>query len=78
VVSSPSSSTFALRETVTAFGQNRSPITLEAIQQGFYVDDCFISVSTEDEAIETLTEMCAIVFQGGFNLTKWLSNNHKV
>ena len=44
----------------------------------FCVDDCLVCVATEKEEIKTLTDMRAILSQGGFNLTKWFSNNDNV
>ena len=69
-ISSPSCSGFALRQTAAAFGDGRSVLAANAIQSGFYVNDCLTSVATKKKAIETLTEMRAIFSQGGFNLTK--------
>ena len=77
-VSSTSCSVFALRQTVSSFVDGRSVSAMNAIQHGFYGDNCLISIATEKEAIEALTYMCAILSQGGFNLTKWLCNNDNV
>ena len=77
-VSSPSCATFALRQTADLFGQGCSSSAVNAIRHGFYVDDCLVSVATENEAIETVADMRRILSCGGFNLTKWLSNNESV
>ena len=42
---------------MSSFGDGRSVLAVNAIQRGFYVDDCLIYVATEKEAIETLTDM---------------------
>ena len=39
-VSSPGCSAFALRQTESSFGDGRSVLAMNAIQRGFYVDDC--------------------------------------
>ena len=77
-VSSPSCATFPLRQTTALFGQSCSSSAVNAIQHGFCVDDCLVSVATEKEAIETVADMRRILSCGGFNLTKWLSNNWSV
>ena len=77
-VSSPSCATFALRLTAALFGQDCSFSAVNAIQHGFYLNDYLVSVAIEKEAIETVYDMRRILSGGGFNLTKWLSNNESV
>ncbi|TWW61443.1 hypothetical protein D4764_04G0000900 [Takifugu flavidus] len=46
--------------------------------RNFYVDDCLKSVATEEEAValvKSLRDLCA---EGGFSLTKWVSNSRRV
>ena len=54
------------------------PTKLETLRRNFYVDDVLRAVSTSEAAIKLskqLTELCA---RGGFNLTKFLSNDRRV
>ena len=54
------------------------PLTTDTLRHNFYVDDLLTSVPTPENAImlmEQLMELCA---KGGFNLTKFVSNNCKV
>ena len=49
-------------------------MTTDTLKHNFYVDDLLKSVPTPEDAI-MLMELCA---KGVFNLTKFVSNNHKV
>lgn len=54
------------------------PTTLRTLRRNFYVGDVLRAVSTSEAAIKLskqLTELCA---RGGFNLTKFLSNERRV
>lgn len=44
----------------------------------FYVDDCLKSVSTEQQAIALARDLRDLCSQGGFKLTKWVSNSRAV
>ena len=73
--SSPSCANFALRRAAADFGPLYDPEVAETIFHNFYVDDCLVSRSKEEDMIElasNLKQMCA---KGGFNLTKFISNS---
>ena len=42
------------------------------------MDDCLKSVDSAEEAIRMSEEMSQLLRKGGFNQTKWLSNNDRV
>ena len=42
------------------------------------MDDCLKSVDSAEEAIRMSDELSQLLKKGGFNLTKWLSNNDRV
>ena len=51
---------------------------IQTVKSNFYVDDFLKSVATEGQAIaltKNLRDMCS---QGGFKLTKWVSNSRTV
>ena len=75
--SSPSCASFCLKQTVV-FACEKSPAVAKAIEREFYVDDCFMSVATEEEAVDLIKEMKATLSRCGFNLTKWTSNKRAV
>lgn len=77
-VSSPSCSNFALKKTADDNQELFEPKILDTVRRNFYVDDCLKSVETEDEAIETSSQLCQLLTLGGFNLTKWISNSRNV
>ena len=67
------SSTFALRKTVADFPC--SDLVRKSIVRNMYVDDLLTSVPTFDEAREVVEGCRAVLKQGGFNLTKFMSND---
>lgn len=76
--SSPSCSSFALRKCAMDQKDLFDSKTLDVVFNNFYVDDCLVSVPSESEAVQLykdLTNMCA---NGGFHLTKWMSNSRAV
>ena len=76
--SSPSCSNFVLRETAKEAESRYDKQVTDALYQNFYVDDCLISVATEQEAIKLAGDLRSICTEGGFKLTKWMSNNRAV
>ena len=75
--SSPSVANFALKRT-THDNPNYSMQARQTVQRSFYIDDLLISVGDETEAINLVTEVKDLVAEGGFNLTKFISNSAKV
>ena len=76
--SSPSCSNFALRKTAQdneeLYGKNVATI----LERNFYVDDMLKSFSTAEEAITVIQQVKDLCSNGGFNLTKFISNNTTV
>ena len=75
---SPSCCTYALQRVAKDNTGSYSPATLETITQNFYVDDCLKSMPTVSEAINLVSELKKLAAEGGFNLTKWISNSPDV
>ncbi|KAJ8412785.1 hypothetical protein AAFF_G00117360 [Aldrovandia affinis] len=50
----------------------------ETIKRNFYVDDCLKSVPTAEQAIQLTKDLKDACFQGGFVLTKFISNSREV
>ena len=76
-----SSSSCAIYALKKAAEENKDKFSAEAIctvMDNFYVDDCLKSVSTERQAIALCKELCRLCAQGGFRLTKWISNSRDV
>ncbi len=74
--SSPSCANFALRR--CAEDKDFSKEVIDTILHCFYVDDCLVSVHSEDEAISLYHNLVAICAKGGFALMKWISNSRDV
>ena len=73
-VSSPSSSNYALRKAAVDNSSCYRNDTAVAIMKNFYVDHLLKSVEDEEytEDLIRIRKMCSA---GGFNLTKFISNN---
>ena len=77
-ISSPSCANFVLKRTAQDVAEKYGTEVTNAILQDFYVDDLAKSTATEEGAIKLAKEIKGAVSEGGFNLTKWLSNSRKV
>ena len=76
--SSPSCASFALRKCADDNQKHFSPKAVNTVLNNFYVDDCLVSVGSEEEAVSLYEELCALCAKGGFQLTKWISNRRTV
>ena len=76
--SSPSCSSFCLKQVAVWNDEVLSSVEREAIERSFYVDDCLVSVATEEEAIRLMEKMRSALLNCGFQLTKWTSNRRRV
>ena len=76
--SCPSCCSYALRKTAEDNRREFSKDVLDTVERNFYVDDCFKSLPTKDEAISLVQELPELLSRGGFRLTKWLSNKREV
>lgn len=72
--SSPSCANYALRRCAEDYGHLYSEETVQRLHNSFYVDDCLVSVATEEEAVSLYEELVSLCARGGFTLTKWMSN----
>lgn len=72
--SSPSCANFALRRCAEDNGHHYSEKAVEKLLHCFYVDDCLVSVVTEEEAVSLYKELISLCASGGFSLTKWMTN----
>lgn len=77
-VSSPSIANFALCQTADDNWKHYSDEVMKTIKTNFYVDDCLRSVATVDHTIKLVKDLTKACSQGGFTLTKWVSNNCEV
>jgi hypothetical protein len=68
------SSTYALRRVVSD-SVDPDPVVADAIQRSFYVDDFLRSFSTTSEAETVLHGVKQLLQTGGFNLTKFVTND---
>ena len=75
---SPSCCSYVLRKTADDNIADFSQEALDTVRRNFYVDDCLKSVSSTSAAIDLVKELSELVAQGGFRLTKWLSNDRRV
>lgn len=76
--SSPSCANFALHKTVE---DNKEIYTQEishTILKNFYIDDCLKSVDSDDRLIDVAFNVKALGSEGGFNLTKFVSNSKRL
>ena len=76
--SSPSIANFGLRKVAEDNEEKFSRDVVETVKHNFYVDDCLKSVKTVDTAITLADQLSKLLQNGGFRLTKWVSNSKKV
>ncbi len=76
--SSPSVANFALRRTAVDNATIYDKAVTDTVEKNFYVDDCLKSVSTSEEGIGQAKDLRDMMANGGFKLTKWISNDRKV
>ncbi|TWW61438.1 hypothetical protein D4764_04G0000850 [Takifugu flavidus] len=76
--SSPSVASYALRRTAEDRRGTAAPEAMETVLRNFYVDYCLKSVATEEEAVALVKSLRYLCAEGGFSLTKWVSNSRRV
>lgn len=54
------------------------PVASNAIIRDFYVDDVLTGASSIEDAIQLKHDLTNILGQSGFELRKWISNNHSI
>ena len=77
-VSSPSCVNFAMRRNGEDHQHEFSPEVVSTILKNFYVDDCLKSLPSSHESIKHVCDLRNLMNNGGFNLTKWVSNDRLV
>ena len=75
---SPSACSYALRQTARQIQDDSQDEAAKAILHNFYVDDCLVSVESEESAKKLASDLMALLKDGGFRLTKWISNRPAV
>ena len=73
--SSPSVTSFALRRTEEDNETNACEKVIHTVYKNFYVNDLCKSFLTVEEAIEMIKQLCSLLKNGGFQLTKFIFNN---
>ena len=76
--SSPGCATYALQQIAKDNDFLSPQDVIDTVLENFYMDNCLKSVDSEEEAIRMSDELSQLLKKGGFNLTKWLSNNDRV
>ena len=76
--SSPCCSNKALRQTADDNEDKYGSEAAETVRRNFYVDDLLKSVQTTDQATALAVKLTAMLKEGGFHLTKFLSNRREV
>ena len=77
-ISSPSCANFALKKTAEDNREQFGNEAADTILRNFYVDDMIKSTDEEEGAVSLLSGVQNSCKEGGFNLTKVVSNSHKV
>ena len=77
-VSSTSCANFALRKAANDNLQQFDSAAINTLKRNFYVNARLKSVPGEEEAICLTDDLRKLLEKGGFNLTKWVSNSHRV
>ena len=76
--SSPSVTNFALCKTTVDNGASNDKAVADTVEKNFYADDCMKSVPTPKEGIDQAKDLRDMITNGGFKLTKWISNDLEV
>ena len=69
--------TYALRLAADDFGYD-DPSVLNSVKNDFYVDDYLKSVDNVNDAKDLIANVKSVLFQGGFRLTKFVTNDDKM
>ena len=77
-ISSPSCANFALRKTAKDNKEMYGDDASDTLLRDFYVDDMLKSLDEDEEAVSLMSRVQQICKEGGFNLTKFISNSPAV
>ena len=75
---SPSCCNFALNRTAEDNRVNFDTEAVSTVLKDFYVGVCLKSIQNETKAIRMVDQLCTLLKQGGFRITKWISNSRNV
>ena len=75
---SPCAANATLKRTADDNAKDFDPVTIETVKRNFYVDDLLKSVHTPSAAIPLADQLVKLCAKGGFNLTKFESNDRQV
>lgn len=77
-VSSPSIANFVLKKNADNNRTRFDEEVISIVHKNFYVDDCLKSWPSVEVAINFIHHLCNLMKDGGFRLTKWVSNSRQV
>ena len=69
---------YALKRTAKENEKKYGTETACTLRENFYVDDMLKSVNSEDDAIKLIKKVRSMCSEGGFSLTKFVSNSKKL
>ncbi|XP_033117958.1 uncharacterized protein LOC117117682 [Anneissia japonica] len=75
---SPACANTTLRRTLEDHGMKYCVEARQAMKENFYVDDCLASAPDQMKAVRMIKDLSNLCLDGGFHLTKWLSNDKEV
>ena len=75
---SPCAANSTLKRTADDNEKDFDPMTIKSLRRNFYVDDVLKSVPTPGAAIQLASQLVELCARGGFNLTKFMSNDRQV
>lgn len=75
---SPCSANASLLRTAEDNQRDFEPVTIDTLRHNFYVDDVLKSMPTTESAVRLMQQLIELCAKGGFNLTKFMSNDREV
>lgn len=75
---SPSAASLALKKCASDNAHLYDADTVSTVEQNFYVDDCLKSTDSVKQAVHLAAQLADLLNQGGFHLTKWMSNSPEI
>lgn len=76
--SCPSCSNFAFRKIAEDNSNHFPEEVVRTVKKNLYVDDCLESLPSAGEASYHASDLLCLLSRGGFRLTKWIGNDHRV
>ncbi|XP_033099342.1 uncharacterized protein LOC117102986 [Anneissia japonica] len=75
---SPACVNTTLRRTLEDHGMRYCDEARKAMKVNFYVDDCLASAPDQMKTVRMIKDLSNLCLDGGFRLTKWLSNDKEM